>query len=127
METTIQITCDQVLEAFLNCIKPKYKVYSALMSQIDEESPIVIVLENTLGINIEWTRLSQGYYRGTPSQPIFDENRTFHFVNSNNQGYQFEVMSQLNANDDWRIQVIDGNSTSDSSLERLPIEIRVYN
>ena len=103
-----------------------YKVYTALLTQSGTDAPVATVLENTLGVDIEWSRLSEGYYRGTPSQAIFDETKTFHFVNSNNQGYQFEVASQLEANDDWRISTFKGASTSDSSLRKLPIEIRVY-
>lgn len=123
---SIEVPYENILEGFLNQILPKYKVYSALISQINGDAPTVIVLENTLGVDIEWSRISEGYYRGTPSQAIFDEIKTFHFVNSNNQGYQFEVMSQLNANDDWRLSVMDGSTSADSSLEKLPIEIRVY-
>jgi hypothetical protein len=107
-------------------IKP-YKVYTALLTQEEEDAPVATILENTLGVDIVWTRLSTGFYRATPSESIFLENKTFHFVNSNNQGLAFEVASLLNDTDDWRIQVIDDGEVVDSSLQNLPIEIRVYN
>ena len=108
-------------------LKPKYKVYTALLTQEGENAPVAIILENTLGVDIVWTRLSTGFYRATPSESIFLENKTFHFVNSNNQGVNFEVESFLNDTDDWRIQVSDTGEVVDSSLQNLPIEIRVYN
>lgn len=104
-----------------------YNVYSALLTQQEENAPVATILENTLGVNIVWTRLSTGFYRATPSESIFLENKTFHFVNSNNQGLAFEVASLLNDTDDWRILVIDDGEAVDSSLQNLPIEIRVYN
>jgi hypothetical protein len=123
----VNLECEDIFNAFLQCLKPKYKLYKALISQTNEDNPTVIVLQNTLGVDIEWSRLSEGYYRGTPSLPVFNQEKTFHFVNSNNQGYQFEVTSHLNGEDDWRISVIDGSNPSDNSLELLPIEIQVYN
>jgi hypothetical protein len=107
-------------------IKP-YKVYTALLTQTGTNAPVATILENTLGVNIVWTRLSTGFYRATPSESIFLENKTFHFVNSNNQGLEFEVASLLNDTDDWRIQVVDSGIVVDSSLQNLPVEIRVYN
>ena len=107
-------------------IKP-YKVYTALLTQTGTNAPVATVLENTLGVNIVWTRLSTGFYRATPSESIFLENKTFHFVNSNNQGLAFEVASLLDDTDDWRIQVVDSGVVVDSSLQNLPVEIRVYN
>lgn len=104
-----------------------YNVYSALLTQQEEDAPVAIVLENTLGVNIVWTRLSTGFYRATPSESVFLENKTFHFVNSNNQGTAFEVASLLNDTDDWRILTVDSGVVVDSSLQNLPVEIRVYN
>lgn len=105
----------------------QYKVYTALLTQTGTNAPVATVLENTLGVNIVWTRLSTGFYRATPSESIFLENKTFHFVNSNNQGLAFEVASLLDDTDDWRIQVVDSGVVVDSSLQNLPVEIRVYN
>ena len=103
-----------------------YKVYTALLTQSGTDAPVATVLENTLGVDIEWSRFSEGYYKATPSEPIFEENKTFHFVNSTNQGYQFEITSQFEKNE-WRITVIDAGITVDSVLKYLPIEVRVYN
>jgi hypothetical protein len=104
-----------------------YNSYTALLTQEEEDAPVATILENTLGVDIVWTRLSTGFYRATPSESIFLENKTFHFVNSNNQGLDFEVASLLNDTDDWRIQTVDSGVVVDSSLQNLPVEIRVYN
>lgn len=46
------------------------KVYKALLSQSGTDAPTAIVLENTLGVTITWSRLSVGKYRGTFTNPI---------------------------------------------------------
>ena len=104
-----------------------YKVYTALLTQTGTNAPLATVLENTLGVDINWTRLSIGAYSGVPTQPIFNFEKTHHIVNSNNKGLGFEIASQLNNIDDWRIHAFDEGSRMDSLLEYLPIEIRVYN
>jgi len=40
-----------------------YKVYTALLTQRAEESPTAIVLENTLGGGLIWTRTHKGNYQ----------------------------------------------------------------
>jgi len=44
--------------------QPSYKVYVALLTQTGSTAPTAIVLENTLGGDVVWQRISPGYYRG---------------------------------------------------------------
>jgi len=39
-----------------------YKVYAVLLTQSGEDDPIATVLENTLGVSVNWYRVSQGNY-----------------------------------------------------------------
>ena len=52
--------------------KPKAKVYKALLTQISNNAPVAIVLENTLGGEVVWTRDEESFYSGTISVPISD-------------------------------------------------------
>ena len=103
-----------------------YKVYTALLTQTGTNAPVATVLENTLGVDINWTRLSVGSYSGVSTKPIFNLEKTHHIINSNNQGLEFEATGELNNIDDWRIYASDGGIGKDSLLNYLPIEIRVY-
>ena len=57
-------------------LKPKYKVYTALLSQEGGQPPTAIVLENTIG-NLEWVYRSDGYYSLQSTDFPFTENKTF--------------------------------------------------
>ena len=41
-----------------------YKKYTAIVRQMGSENPVVHVLENNIG-DINWTRMSTGYYKGS--------------------------------------------------------------
>lgn len=44
---------------------PSYKIYRAILSQSGTSAPVAIVLENTLGGIITWSRNGVGDYKGT--------------------------------------------------------------
>jgi hypothetical protein len=50
------------LTSVLFGLKPKYKVYTALLSQIDENAPEPIILENTIDETLTWTYDTLGQY-----------------------------------------------------------------
>ena len=52
------------------------KVYRALLTQTGQIAPTAVVLENSLGGDIVWTRGSLGYYTGTLNG-AFTQNKTF--------------------------------------------------
>jgi hypothetical protein len=110
---------------------PKYKVYTALLSQSGTDAPIATVLENTLGGTVVWSYEDVGDYRGTLNE-VFTENKT-HLVFTNNSFslgaypsyYSFDRVSenyvQINTTDG-----LGGIGTNDN-LYYTSIEIRVYN
>lgn len=107
-------------------IKPKYKVYTALLTQSGTNDPVAIVLENTLG-DIVWTRAGQGYYIGTLPNS-FIENKTGFIIqppsNINETGY-FETNAVTTNTVEFTYTKRDAGSADDVLLNTL-IEIRVY-
>ena len=63
-----------VAEAFKKLPAPKYKVYTALLTQSGTDAPVATVLENTLG-DIVWSYVGVGGYIGTLTG-AFTENKT---------------------------------------------------
>lgn len=61
---------------------PNYPNYTAYLSQELTSDPIAVVLENTLGIEITWTRNSTGRYTGGFSSQIDDPNKLFIITNT---------------------------------------------
>lgn len=60
----------------LNNFKVKllgYRTYKALISQTDTEPPVLTVLENTLGIQIEFMYSETGRYIGTLNKDLYSD------------------------------------------------------
>lgn len=101
-----------------------YKVYTALISQSSGDNPTVEVLENTIG-EIVWTRNNVGDYLGTLTG-AFITDKTFSFFGTpGNTGSGLNggayIMSALSED---IVEIIANNG--DDSLNKFPIEIRVY-
>ena len=92
---------------------------SSEIKKIELVNQISLISYKTKGFAL--SSIKKGYFKTKKGENIKL------FVNSNNQGVNFEVASFLNDTDDWRIQVLDTGEVVDSSLQNLPIEIRVYN
>ena len=104
---------------------PAYKVYSALLTQTGINPPGAIVLENTLGVDPTWGRISPGNYRALALGP-FTLGKTvivpgvinFTALNNNTPATVDEVF----------IETIDSMiGPNDGLLNNTFIEIRVYN
>ena len=109
-------------------VKP-YKVYSALLTQSGTDAPTAIVLENTLGGEIVWSRDSIGEYYGTLNG-VFKINKVWGFVSNSSPSAQYYSQLQIVNGDINSINVQCFNNTTSSSdnvLLSTPIEIRVYN
>jgi hypothetical protein len=110
---------------------PTYKVYTALLSQTGENAPTAIVLENTLGGNIVWTRIDEGVYIGTLSNS-FIENKTGVIINntayaSDNQITTVDVLTTSTVNIQTSRTTEGVFGLKDSCMYNNLIEIRVYN
>jgi hypothetical protein len=110
---------------------PKYKVYSAIVTAWDNDAPIAIELENTIGtITITKDELNTGKYR-IESDSLFTEDKTILFYGS--IGKQGESTSGLQLISNWGSVTTITLDTFVDGLEsnfvvwKTPIEIRVYN
>ena len=128
------LNLDQLITNIVTPLIPPtstYKVYTALLSQTGENAPTAIVLENTLGGNIVWTRYDQGLYIGTSSN-LFIENKTGVIINNtayatDNQITTADVIttSAVNIQTSYTTEGVFG--LEDSCMYNNLIEIRVYN
>jgi hypothetical protein len=102
-----------------------YKVYTALLSCTDSSTIILNVADNSIG-NIVWARNSIGNYSAT-LDGAFVNNKTLGFTSINNG---FVAISSLSivGSDSVFVEVrsaVTGNNID--YIEKLAIEIRVYN
>lgn len=109
---------------------PKYKVYTALLTQSGTSDPTIVVLENNIG-NIVWERDDVGRYSATLIN-AFTTNKTFINLSNNFSftGPNFQtswVNSSIFSEDSFQIRTIRNGSPGDNMLLNTPIEIRVYN
>ncbi len=111
---------------------PTYLVYTALISQSGTDAPTVIILENTLGAPIVWTRIDAGIYNGTLAAP-FLSNKTFTNINISGPLTPLPMTlgvfhRKIDRIADNIIQIVTGVGTaySDDILDFTEIEIRVY-
>jgi hypothetical protein len=112
--------------------EPKYKVYTALLTQVGINPPVATVLENTIG-NITWTYLSTGSYSGNLIS-AFPLNKTYFSVNnrfSDDGGASAYDAFLYRGNDDFFALTLWNNGTPSDNLiwsgAPISIEIRVYN
>jgi hypothetical protein len=120
--TTITVDGDLNVTGTNNIVP--YKVYRALITQVDTAEPTVIVLENTLG-DVTWSRVGLGIYLAT-SPGLFTEDKTFLLMGPlntlNRVDYNF-----YRANNNYVYILTRANDTdSDSLLTKTAVEICVY-
>ena len=112
------------------------KVYRALLMQSGTAAPVAIVLENTLGGTVVWTRSDVGLYTGTLDN-TFTETKTW--ISQVNVPVNLDGETTFNiAESFWvdvshikvqtaNIDVVGGSQTNaDDCLANSSIEIRVY-
>lgn len=121
------------MQDITDSIRP-YKVYTALISQADQDDPEVIVLENTIG-EIEWSRRNTGNYSAELND-AFTVNKTAFFISGldgdsgGGGGSPLGPGTSIVFMNRHRVDlfVVDPSGSSvDGSLYKYPIEIRVYN
>jgi hypothetical protein len=108
-----------------------YKVYTALLTQTGTNAPVAIVLENTLGGNIVWSRLDNGIYIGTLSNS-FIENKTGVIINNtayatDSQITTVDILTTSTVNIQTSYTTDGVFALEDSCMYNNLIEIRVYN
>jgi hypothetical protein len=115
-------------------VGPKYKVYTALLTQTGTNPPVATVLENTLGINLTFSYLTVGTY--TINNPNgWDRTKLWYGISGLGDSGAINVnpgrvvISIEGSNPDMLIVCYnnDYSSAIDQQLVETPIEIRVYN
>jgi hypothetical protein len=110
---------------------PKYKVYTALLTQTGTNAPVATVLENTLGTTITWTRQGPGIYDATLTQGVWDNTKTVAFSTLGNFGGTNIIISLYVNNNNNNIKLYSlapiSQQNVDNVLSNNTIEIRVYN
>lgn len=105
-----------------------YKSYTALVSQSEENDPTAIVLENTLGGEVIWTRMYTGAYKAT-LEGAFPVDKTTVFTS-----IRFSELAYINCTEvDYEnncvyLKTCQGPwDLTDGALNKMAIEVRVYN
>ena len=109
--------------------EPKYKVYTALLTQSGTDAPVATVLENTLGGEVVWSYSDVGNYFGSISNEGFVNDKTIGFVSNNASAGRYVLIDVYGLIPD-QIALQIKNSITNLSIDGIsgqPIEIRVYN
>ena len=107
---------------------PAYKVYTALLSQQDDNPPVAIVLENTLEANLTWYYSTTGVYYAE-SYGTWKTNKTGIFVGPlPNESIGAYTQTSITTEDQLFLVVLKSDDTAvDNVLDLTLVEIRVYN
>jgi hypothetical protein len=125
-EITMDLCCENNNNNTMN-----YKVYTALLSQSGTDDPTAVVLENTLGENLTWTRDNVGFYYVISPGGLFVEDKTFVLVSYNDTSSTGQVIwsrNFLDTSDPTRlyVSILDATFNYQDSFTDISIEIRVY-
>ncbi len=104
-----------------------YTVYTALITQSLALAPVAIVLKNTTGGTIAWTRQSTGRYIATISNATYTASKTAVIVTSggNNDNFLKPVVDSTTAISLYNIDSQNNNAT-DTVAATTTVEIRIY-
>lgn len=112
--------------------EPKYKVYTALLTQTGTNAPTAEVLENTLGGDIVWIRDDVGYYIGEFSG--ISPTKTTVIVGNSTTAFQQDAVLIVTGVSNGSLELgtslinlsIADFVSEDDKLSNTPLEIRVY-
>ena len=103
-----------------------YKVYIAILSQTDDDAPIPVVLENTLGGDITWARDAEGEYSATLTG-AFTVGKTWMMCPANTTIGGSTIVDFLDVDSVYLATANGADTLADNLLLNTSIEIRVYN
>ncbi|CAD0004476.1 hypothetical protein [Flavobacterium chungangense] len=105
---------------------PPYRVYRALLTQNGTNAPTAIVLENTLGGDVVWSRDGAGIYIGDLVGATSEQNKTFITVGRTISNFYCVAKAFTNS---FFVGSVDKDvpGGTDSYLNKMPVEIIVYN
>ena len=107
---------------------PKYKVYTALLTQTGTDAPVATILENTANLTVTYTYNSTGAYLFNfvklSSEKIVIDVSTKSGIYGNTITYSYSVNPTTVYGS---ISVSSSGPSQDGAMVNHPIEIRVYN
>lgn len=115
-----------------------YKNYTALLSNTgNAEPPTAIVLENTLGGDITWSYVNDGFYNAN-SNGLFTLEKTFIQLTNSDRDWLTGVTMNIYSNglnggfgvtntNFFTFTVQHGGGGINTAFTYIPIEVRVYN
>lgn len=124
-DVTKNFSIGSIISLANETIKP-YKVYTALLTQQEDNDPVATILENTLGEIPVWTRDTTGNYYLDSISNLFTTNKTFTTV-TNRELTTLQFISIQSETQIYLEQINRETSDYTDSMVDIPIEIRVYN
>jgi hypothetical protein len=117
------------LKDLISANQPKYKVYTASLTQSSTDAPIAVVLENTLGGEVIWSYVDIGVYKATTPITLTDEKTAIIPPTVDSDfGFGTGVTNISFNNNEVYIYVSDVDGVEQNGgLYKSTIEIRVYN
>jgi len=105
-----------------------YRVYTALLTQAEDDAPVATVIENTLSGAVVWTRASEGVYEGTLVDEFTDGKTVCNILQKNTTNNMTDIVQTYRASVDavHVLTLTDATTAKDELLTGTVIEIRVY-
>lgn len=100
-----------------------YQSYTSILRQVGTEDPVEEVLENSLGLTVNWARQAQGIYIGTLDVPI-DISKTVIFFSTPIS--HTAVRGELINSTQIRLELQNGINAFADNFDNLSFELRVY-
>lgn len=113
------------LKALIDTNEPKYKVYTALLTQTGTDAPTTIVIENTLGYNPVFTYDGLGLYSMILQEATFL--KTISTLQYDERFNGNKILIHAEETNLVSIFTLVEGTLSNDVLNTTPIEIRVYN
>ena len=113
------------LAAFANSYSLGYTVYTALISQAGTAAPSAIVLQNTTGGTITWSRTSAGSYVAVISGANYVANKTTILLGNTNASMSIASTYKTTTNVTFEQKSISNNANADG-FDNVTVEIRIY-
>ena len=115
------------LDQFVRDNALPYKVYTALLTQTEENDPVATVLENTLGFDVTWYRDNVGFYlfQNNTTGVLFDPDKTW--INTPaDHTYDNDATPGVYRGSETPVPYLGIITPDDNYLIQYSIEIRVY-
>ncbi len=121
--TAIYNKINELVDIINDQISSSPKVYAAVLTQSGTNNPVVQVIKNTLGEDLEWSRINVGEY--ATISLVLDVNKTIVLHSGSDWGNIKMV------NNSFKVEVFTTDTTTaaptDDVLSKTSIQILVYN